>query len=183
MLGLRPSQSGHSSTQGRSQSSSCLLRWISRDFIENDPTLFSDRWHVLQSALGGRDGEVIAKGGSGTVVKIVIHPSHIRIPESGIGESRIFAVKRLRSDHRHIFDQELRAYTQLAPSAHPHITRLLMAYESGNHNHLVLPFAKGTLETFFQSFSPSASWRQTNLPWLLGQFTGLADGLRLIHEH
>lgn len=65
---------------------------------------------------------------------------------------------------------------------HPHLISLLCTYEQDGSYHLVFPWAKTDLYTYWRT---SRSWERNDgtLPWLAKQCEGIAEGLSYIHHH
>ncbi len=66
---------------------------------------------------------------------------------------------------------------------HPHLINLLATYEHNDRYHLLFPWAKGNLYTFWQTVHPQNDETGSKARWLVQQSRGLASGLARIHRY
>ncbi|RYP39337.1 hypothetical protein DL767_002248 [Monosporascus sp. MG133] len=126
-------------------------------------------------------------GGFGDVYKVVFHPAHHNMsnPSSCDHKNPHFAVKKLKRNDEKAFKEEVKTLQRLGSKPEqPHLVRLLVTYHYRNEYYLVFPWADGgNLRDLWEHFP------HTNNPargpplalWVIGQITGLAEGLREIH--
>jgi serine/threonine protein kinase len=63
---------------------------------------------------------------------------------------------------------------------HEHIIRLLASYTKDGKNHFLFPLASCNLDEYMDNYR--AHFSKDFVVWLLGQFIGLADGIKVIHR-
>ncbi|RYP52679.1 hypothetical protein DL768_002235 [Monosporascus sp. mg162] len=134
-----------------------------------------------------RSQDSARQGGFGDVYKVVFHPAHHNMsnPSSHDHDDPQFAVKKLKRNDEKAFKEEVKTLQRLGSKAEqPHLVRLLATYHYRNEYYLVFPWADGgNLRDLWEQFP------HTNKPargpplarWVIGQITGLAEGLRAIH--
>ena len=64
---------------------------------------------------------------------------------------------------------------------HPHIIKLLATYQYQSKYHLMFPFARENLRSFWKSYE-KMHWNHGTCLWMIEQLVGLASGLDTIHE-
>ncbi|KAK4225188.1 hypothetical protein QBC38DRAFT_270456 [Podospora fimiseda] len=87
---------------------------------------------------------------------------------------------KIMETRRH-FDRVLKSHEMATNLNHPHLTPLLAAYEHGDQNCLLLPWAEANLVRIFNHTTAGNPLGRESLLWLTGQLRGLADALRLLH--
>ncbi|RMJ08360.1 hypothetical protein CDV36_012017 [Fusarium kuroshium] len=128
--------------------------------------------------------ELFNSGAYSKVYRVRIHESHHYEALSYTwGETQrpeYFAVKKLHSNDEAAFCREVAVLQRLNEFAHPHIIPLLSSFKLGDEPHLVFPWADCDLSMFWRlNTNPEPSIATAR--WMLGQLTGLADGLSLLH--
>ncbi|KAI1076237.1 kinase-like domain-containing protein [Whalleya microplaca] len=122
------------------------------------------------------------KGGYGTVWRAKIHPAHHNYKFKDADES--FAVKEIHSTDVKGYEDEVRVLERFSGSqnGHPHLIRLLMAFQHGKQYYLIFPLAQGNLADLWdqKQMSPTSL---LHTRWVIGQCLGMADGLKKIHRN
>jgi serine/threonine protein kinase len=90
-------------------------------------------------------------------------------------------VKQLFSDDEQEFMKEVSILKAVGPKNHPHLIKLLATYKHKKKYHLLFPYAKANLRTYWEEHKMPAFDRPTLL-WSLKQMEGIASGLNLIHN-
>ncbi|KAK3362558.1 hypothetical protein B0T25DRAFT_8696 [Lasiosphaeria hispida] len=163
--------------KGSSTAVTWSLKWFARSFIIQEMA-----YAVMPDGPEWQQRQYVAKGGSSDVWRVKgssSHHAHFRDPGP-------FALKVLKPGHEHTFRRELEALKRLAPTNHPHIVTLLMAYERKGTCHLLFPWADGSLSTFWQSTSMEPTSIKRSLEfgrWMASQCHGIAEGLEAIHSY
>jgi serine/threonine protein kinase len=93
----------------------------------------------------------------------------------------MLAVKRLQTSEEDDFLRETHISKILARYEHPHLVRLLATYELSGRFHLLFPYAKQNLHTYWEHHS-RPKWNRETILWILKQFEGIVSGLSLIHH-
>ncbi|KAM5521284.1 protein kinase [Fusarium oxysporum f. sp. phaseoli] len=122
----------------------------------------------------------VGKGGFSVVNKVEIHHGHID-PK---GSKTVFAIKRLETSTKSMFEKEVSALSRFADKEHPHLIRLLWTFSLGSTYHLVFPCADGNLMDLWNEHkSPLASKKDHgNAVWFSRQCLGIVEGLKMIHQ-
>ncbi|KAK4114680.1 kinase-like protein [Canariomyces notabilis] len=150
------------------------LKWVARNFMVIDE--FCWVYAVMPDGPEWREKEHIAEGGSSDVWKVTMSPSHqVHFQDHGT-----FALKVLKPGHEHAFRRELEVLKVFEQNNHPHIVRLLMAYEREGSYHLLFPCADGNLSSYWHSSDTER--RSEDAQWMLRQCRGIAKGLQEIHS-
>ncbi|RYP88567.1 hypothetical protein DL769_000263 [Monosporascus sp. CRB-8-3] len=134
-----------------------------------------------------RSQDSARQGGFGDVYKVVFHPAHHNMsnPSSHDHKNPHFAVKKLKRNDEKAFKEEVKTLQRLGSKPEqPHLVRLLVTYHYRNEYYLVFPWADGgNLRDVWEQF-PHKDKPARGPPlarWVIGQITGLAEGLREIH--
>jgi len=97
-------------------------------------------------------------------------------------EKQYFAVKTLHT-HRHAeYEREVEVLQRFSGGneGHPHLIRLLLAYQHEKKHHMIFPWANGNLRDFWESIKLPNRTKELAC-WMLSQFHGISEGLREIH--
>ncbi|KAJ8129324.1 hypothetical protein O1611_g4308 [Lasiodiplodia mahajangana] len=124
--------------------------------------------------------ERIGSHAYGTLMKVRIHPGHIRGNSS---QASYFAVKEFWLDSRPRWEDELNALQHFSGqhAGHEHLIKLLFAYEhEGVGLFLVFPRADGNLNEYWEL---NSSPRPEDAHWLIQQCWGLATALCQVHRY
>ncbi|RYP10806.1 hypothetical protein DL764_000428 [Monosporascus ibericus] len=142
---------------------------------------------VLPEINTKRSQDSARQGGFGDVYKVEFHPSHHNMSNQSSRHHKnpLFAVKKLKQNDEKAFKEEVKTLQRLGSKPEqPHLVRLLATYHYRNEYYLVFPWADGgNLRDLWEQFP------HTNNPargpplalWVIGQITGLVEGLREIH--
>jgi serine/threonine protein kinase len=99
------------------------------------------------------------------------------------GKSQLFAVKEFR-EHPSIdkdFQRERGVLERLRRFPHPHVVVHLTSWLQENKYYIVFPLARCNLREYMEKDTTPALTK-TFVLWIMRQFHGLADGLRMIHN-
>lgn len=90
-------------------------------------------------------------------------------------------MKRLFSRDSKDFQDEFNMLNALNDGHHKHLVKLLATYKKAGRYHFIFPFADANLRDFWKSIS-LPYWNEETYLWVIDQMTGLAEGLRVIHN-
>lgn len=126
----------------------------------------------------------VAEGSFSLVYKLDLCVTHYTSPSvCSCQKPRVqVACKTLRTNNeteRQQLDTEFQALTLLQQFSHPHIINLIGSYHLEDGWGIVLPMAQCDLDAYMSLDGPLPSWTLTT--WVLGQITGIASALSLIH--
>ncbi|KAL5336637.1 kinase-like domain-containing protein [Aspergillus crustosus] len=125
------------------------------------------------------DYEPSAAGGYGKVTQRYIHPDHHELGDPRARDGLPVAVKRMF--HESDYKAEQKVYEELGSSSHPNLINLLFTYRKDDENHLVFPWANGSLKDYWEK-CPNPCLSSKDLIWALQQMVGLASGLAFFHD-
>ncbi|KAI0095670.1 kinase-like domain-containing protein [Nemania sp. FL0031] len=122
--------------------------------------------------------------GMGQVFKVEIHADHHSL-DTGRGNNRFFAIKRLKSEEHEDFNREVSILRGLNKEhhAHPNLISLLATYKQHGIYYLIFPWAEADLIGYWMDINPSPSHDSETIMWLAEQCVGLASGLAKIHRY
>ncbi|KAK8134994.1 hypothetical protein PG984_007006, partial [Apiospora sp. TS-2023a] len=129
--------------------------------------------------------ELKQQGGYGSIYQVKIHRAHHDyVPSLDSEEGPCFAVKTLHTPDYENYAREVDVLQRFSGSAkgHPHLIRLLMAFDHGQRLSLVFPWASGNLFTLWKD-NPLPEKSTETVRWLVNQCSGLAGGLAKVHRH
>ncbi|KAI9662603.1 MAG: hypothetical protein M1821_008770 [Bathelium mastoideum] len=132
--------------------------------------------------------ENLGQGSFSTVYKIKIEASHQKMYSLSNDDNPDLALRKYRrSTHAADFDRLLEMLLKIGHSKHRHLIRLLSAFKHGENCYLILPLAKCSLRDYFEA-EDHQLFKRTDpkdfhrfVIWILKQFQGLADALRVLH--
>ncbi|KAK8093524.1 Homeodomain-interacting protein kinase 1 [Apiospora hydei] len=114
------------------------------------------------------------QGGYGAIYQAKIHKSH----------HEFIASLTLHTPDYESYAKEVDVLQRFSGESkgHPHLIRLLMAFEHGERLNLVFPWASGNLFTLWKD-NPLPEQSTETVRWLVNQCSGLAGGLAKVHRH
>ncbi|KAF3051862.1 hypothetical protein E8E11_010331 [Didymella keratinophila] len=123
-------------------------------------------------------------GACGQVFRVAIHSAHHNFPEPEAPHG-VVAVKQLFSKKRDQFDSEVEILKRISRENHTnkHLIKLLATYEHNDEFHMIFPYAKRDLETYWRLENPKPIQSEKLAHWLINQCQGLAEGLARIHRY
>ncbi|KAK8863431.1 kinase-like domain-containing protein [Apiospora arundinis] len=177
----------------------CFSDWDAKDlrkFCDNQYRVITPFLHVSNKEvyfykmnpnirLPFTEWEYKKKGGYGSISRVRIHKAHHGFtPSPSSDPNPVFAVKTVFTSDFENYAKEVRVLQRFSGSSkgHPHLIRLLMAFQHGMRLHLLFPWASGNLYDYWQVYQkPEHSTETTQ--WLINQCSGLAAGLAKVHNH
>jgi serine/threonine protein kinase len=123
----------------------------------------------------------IGEGSFGKVSEVSIDPAHHAFSND---KTERFALKKFFDQGSRTpgdFQNESRMLGLLAKMPHPHITRHLALWSQEDKFYMLFPLAEQNLRQYIKQTNHPSLTKEFVL-WLLGQFKGLADGVRQIHN-
>lgn len=133
------------------------------------------------------DDDIRRLGHFSQVLKVGVHPAHAdsnTFRKAGANMSQI-AVKKFNPGHDDDFHKELATLRVIRELDHDHLLKPIAAFDNGNHQCFIFPWAEGgNLRDYWERADSNSNGRlirdDDEVTWTLRQMRALADCLRLL---
>ncbi|CAM1509806.1 Fc.00g001410.m01.CDS01 [Cosmosporella sp. VM-42] len=124
-------------------------------------------------------------GLSGSVNEVEVHPAHQKVLKKENGESLRVALKTIRPQMGHYFQQEEETLAVIREIKHPHLIKPIASYRYNDedHGYFLFPWAEGgNLRQFWAKEVTRPLKNRRMMMWVLEQLRGLCHALSILHD-